>query len=174
MGVLVGLGLAASTANALDIVTKVSIDSGYDPLTISALTASGVSVEVLGAPGGNAQRVADRLRLPGWFRSAPFLAIGSDEASRETDRLVLVFGPARNVDGTDACRGIAAPNQGPDTIVQAAFCYGPRAISEARLSSPTLSSPEAPGFEAAMRQLLRELLPRRDPNRDNRDRCIFC
>lgn len=158
-------GVAAGGGfGGLDAVTKVRIDPSYSRGQVSADTADGAKVEVIGA-GVDPQAVADALRLPSYFTPRPFTALPSGPATTEIDRLVLVFGASAALDGDDACQGLAPP---PSTglVVLAAYCDDDEPLSEGRLSSPALSDPASPEAAQAYRGLLAKILPAQNPERD--------
>lgn len=162
----------ASGLGGFDIVTKVSQDSAYQTLYISNATAGGAPVEVVGAPGGDPQVVADALRLPGWFTPKAFTAIPPNSGDQEKNRFVLVFGAPENIGGPTACKGAAATTDNP-TQVLSVYCTGDEVLTEARLTSPNLGDPTSPEFAKAMRGLFVQLLPPRNPeDRGDNDRRI--
>lgn len=165
-----GVGGQIGDFGGLDVVSKVRIDSFYSPSNVSALTAGGADIEILGAPGGDPQAVADVLRFPSFYRPRPFNPITPGVATPGQDRFVLVFGSGLAADGASACRGQAQPNVRPGFAL-AAFCDGERSVTEGLLRSNDLEDPSSPAFADAFRQLFRTILPIRNP--EDRDRRRF-
>jgi len=91
-------------------------------------------------------------------------------------RVLLAFDgmPAGDL---QVCQGppAAAPNADParaSTSVYAAFCLGPRLLSEAVATAPKFDSERDPGLARLMGDLLVAIMPSRDPHETGSSRCF--
>lgn len=150
----VGLGACAGT----DVISRVNQETTYSRGDVRRSVGPEAKVEILGAPGGDAQAVAQALRLPGFIGDKPFRAIAPGGAQNHVERFVLVFSPTGVGGGEEACSG-ALQSGGRAGVVVAAFCDGSKVDTQARLQSPHLSDPGSPEFQLAMRRLFTALLP---------------
>lgn len=143
------------------LVHSVEVLTSYAPSTFGAFAAAGPAVEFRGAlPGGaTPEQTAAALSLPGWWPQTPFRAVPE---GTESQRLVIAFGAAG--DAGALCRPGPAPATTPGRLeAAAAYCLGSRVASLGRLSAAGDLAPGDPAFTAAMRSLLGDIAPTRQP-----------
>lgn len=164
------IGVLAAGAAFAATVTQDYIATTYRMGTVSRASAEGAPVEIYGVRGGEAGAIAQSMRLPGWFSQRNFVL--ARRGSHGRSRFVMVFGAS--APSPAICSNPAAVPQragGAPQSVLGAFCTGSRADTYAVLRSDALGSPGTRAFEQAMGQLLLVMLPRRNPNIGDRDRC---
>ena len=142
-------------------VTTPMHDTAYDPRQI--FNGVPMALEVHGAPPDAAApaQVAAGMTLPARFGASPFV-LGEDLG--EETRIVLVFDPARRLDG---CREPASAGAGrADGAMQAlvAYCRGQRELSSVQVRSTATRGPGDAGFAGAMNEAFQILLPIRGPD----------
>ena len=101
------------------------------------------------------------MTLPARFGASPFV-LGEDLG--EETRIVLVFDPARRLDG---CREPASAGAGrADGAMQAlvAYCRGQRELSSVQVRRTATRGPGDAGFAGAMNEAFQILLPIRGPD----------
>lgn len=160
-----GVGAPPPEAQAADRAYSRILTTVYDRSDVRRLFAGEAPVEIIGAPGGDAQAVAAALEAPAYFGDPEFVALPSTPDTREASRLVLVFGGG----GNGTCEGRRTGGGAPDRLF-AVICYGDKAVTEARLTSASLRNPTTPEFGRAVRQLLTYMTPVRNPLREDNDR----
>ena len=166
------LGLAACTG--VPRVTNVSFDSFYDGSAVTHASSGGaMPLVVRGNPYGVSDdqataQVAQAMRLPSWFSSAPMAPLPEANGPSGDYRLVLVFNPERGVGSRRICRDLNDVRTSPtdDFRVYAVFCAGDQYVSQAFMTvgGPT-PQPGTPAFRAAMDPLMDQLFPAENPDR---------
>ncbi|MCI4661405.1 MAG: hypothetical protein MRY63_06220 [Neomegalonema sp.] len=170
--------LFAQTVQALEIISHTYIDSSYESSFVDALRRGGpdggAAVEIIGLPDGQAraQELADRVHIPPYFPRAGFTAIEPGKSAQALPRIVLVFAPATGVDSSAACTANAA-SAGLSDRVLVAYCHKTDLISSAVLRAASVREPFSGAFEASLRQVMLQVLPRRNPERDRDNGCLF-
>jgi hypothetical protein len=153
-------------------VYSVEVLTNYSPSTFGAFAAAGPAVEFRGAlPGGaTPEQTAAALSLPGWWPQTPFRAVPE---GAESQRLVIAFGAAG--DAGALCQPGASPATTPGRLeAAAAYCLGSRVASLGRLSAEGDLAPGDPAFTAAMRSLLGDIAPTREPRlNEDGEYCVF-
>lgn len=150
-----------------DTVTRVYQEPNYRRQDVSQAAVGGAPVVVLNPPAAGAQAVADRLRLPSWFRATAFQA----EPPRpngypEGAIFVLQLNAGLAADGAGLCAGRTAEG-GPVGAAHIVLCNDGAVIAEGRLQSAALSDPTSDAAAAAYRRLFRLVFPAQNRDRDN-------
>ncbi|MGF1659621.1 MAG: hypothetical protein ACFCUS_09325 [Rubrimonas sp.] len=125
---------------------------------ISRAATGGIqALEVHGAPpdGAAPEAVAAATTGPAGFRPTRYALAAPGEGGLRT---VFEFGGAAG--GQASCRAPRGSAQAPgaDMQIAATLCQGSGDVSTATLRAPGVAGPSSPGYEAAVRALLRELL----------------
>lgn len=173
---LLALGAIAGCTSTLqsagvDVITNVYQVPNYTRRDVSGAPAN---VYIVNPPGGDAQAVADVLRLPGWFQQKRFRAVPDPgPAFADTALFVLKFDAGAGFSGSGLCSsGGGSAAAGPARSAHVALCNDGELLAEARIASDDLTGPADPGFARALRRLFVQAFPRRlrDDN-DNNDSC---
>lgn len=165
-------GLAACAG--VPRVSNVSFDSFYDASAVTHASSGGaMPLVVHGNPFGVSDdqataQVAQAMRLPSWFSSAPMAPVPEANGPTGDYRLVLVFNPQRGVGSRRICREAdSIPTSGADDFrVYAVFCAGEQYVSQAYMTvgGPT-PQPGSPAFQSVMDPLMDQLFPLENPDR---------
>lgn len=150
----VAASLAPAAAHAFDTAYGRSLAASYSTADLRALFSGDAPVEVIGAPGGDAQAVADAVAVPNYLGSPRFKAVPSTPETRQSSRLVLAFGGSGPI-----CSATGAAGGSADKL-SAAICYGDRAVARAQLRSDNLTDPNSPRFTRSVRSLIQYMAPR--------------
>lgn len=167
---VVATAIAATSAQAFwgDRVINDYIATNYEPLSVSSFAGSGGVTSIYGTTRdqASADEIAAAIRLPAHFTPRGIQA--GPQGERTGPHLVIVIEP-QGVTPKRACEGRARGGvAGPDLKVLGVFCssFG-TPVSEAMLVADGSPVPGDPAFGDAMLQLLRVMVPVRNPDRDN-------
>lgn len=160
------LALAACDNSSATRLSYVDTNPGYSRSIVQyASSGEAMPLEVRGAtPGIPAQAVAAGMRLPGWFEPKPFALAPVDSAPSGNYRVVVVINPDRPVGANRVCgdAGSIGTAPGPELKLQAAFCAGSDALSQATAFVPNTEAGTAE-FQDALNQMTLALFPPRNP-----------
>ena len=180
-GLLALFALTAPTAQAAVVISSDGVESPYYHLAYSA-AADGREflVEVRGVPFAGMSQEALEQALMNVLISArpprPAAQFTTRPVSANFDpsyRLVLVFGPARNLGFETQCRSLDKAGSEPvasgDVRVSATFCRKGDLLSHA-VAQTSARDINDPAFRAMFEQLFPVLFPMTNPLRDGRGR----
>ena len=163
------LAFAPLSAGAFwgDRVISKYIDTAYEPVSVSSFAGSGGVTSIYGTTrdGASPEAIAADVRLPAHF--SPRSITAGPQGERSGPHLVLVIAP-QGATPKKACKGEAKGGTAGDELrVLGVFCssFG-RPVSEAMLVADGSYVPGDGDFSDAMRQLLREIVPVANPDRD--------
>lgn len=160
------LALAACDSSSATRLSYVDTNPGYSRSIVQyASSGAAMPLVVRGeTPGIPAQAVAAGMRLPGWFEPKPFALAPVDGAPDGNYRVVMVINPDRPVGAKRVCADAdsigTAP--GPELKLQAAFCAGDEALSQATAFAPNTQA-GTPEFQNVLNQMTLALFPPRNP-----------
>lgn len=168
--VCVFLALAACTDGAT--VSRVDVRDLYSPGLVQwAAAGRDLPLRVTGnptrvAPAAWEASVAEALNATGWLPQTT-ITPDPDETAQGNFHLAVVFNAPAALDDGSVCRGDVAPEallpvDGRTTIAMA-FCNDDRPVSSARAVTASILAPGAPQLQAALGQLVRQVMPRQDP-----------
>ena len=163
IGLATILTIAVLSAGSVQAGMGTKVTSRYDPVEVAGLARSGLPTVILGQAGQGVEEsaVRDRLRAPGWLKSAKFETVAPNTPG---PRLVFIFNPSdpaaakRDVCGDVAALGLDAPGQ--RLVIRAAYCIGNEMVSRVTAAERPIEGPDDPRFNKLMRRVVNQLLPR--------------
>lgn len=178
--VLAALFAAASCAPGGVRLSLQEISTAYNPGEFAYAGAGrDLRVVVVGNPFGGDQAafdkaVTDAMQGQHWGQRTNFTSTPGPDA-RETYRVVLLFDPPIDFNGSHLCRrsATALPTQssGGEIALFGAFCRGKRSLTEIKGQIDGAAGPDDPAFRALVGQVTNGLFP---PDRGllrDRDEC---
>lgn len=177
-----GAVLAACSGSA-GVISSHEISSVYDDLQVGYVTRDNRAIPVMiaGNPFNSQRADVDDAILQAMngsnFGPEVTFAVDPVKPATEKSRVVLAFNPNERPAPGGLCLAVpkSRPNAGDTLYVNAAYCQGSEALTEATGRIQGANSPLSKNFETIMVQLTQALFPPNNPNlNEGEDACNNC
>jgi hypothetical protein len=164
-----------SYAQATTIYDQDNSSQFYPGFVQDALASGMMAVDIYGLPfaqhsKNEAANIASELQVPPSYGNAHFTT--TPKANMAGQRLVMIFNPKADADGTLACTNPQALEGGASTgsmRVEMALCNDKDWVSQTMVSGPKGSGISDRQFRKTLQDGLAELMPNTNPNPHHHD-----